>query len=74
MCFLFPDKNGCKIGDLYSGHEKDELEKFVNYKPIDFKTPVKQKIFDYVSLLTLFYVLISIIKYLIKLRRNSILN
>ena len=35
-CYVYPKVNNCKPGDNFLVSQKDELEKFISYKPYDF--------------------------------------
>lgn len=61
-CFLFPDENNCLPGDLFDKTKKKNLENFLNYKKFDFRKNIFQNISDYLSLVSLFMVIIFLIR------------
>ena len=60
-CFLFPEKNNCKPGDLFEKTQKNNLDNFLEYKKIEFKKNFIQIISDYISLLTFVFLIIFLI-------------
>ena len=70
-CFVFPNENNCSPGDLFKKNQIKELENFLNYKNFNFKLSKSQKIFNYLSVITLFLSIFYIIYYLI---RKLVLN
>ena len=74
-CFMFPNENNCKPGDLFKKNELSELEKFLSYKSFNFKMSKLQKISNYISLITFIFSFCFIIYYLIKkIILNKLLN
>ena len=53
-CYVYPKANNCKPGDNFLVSQRDELEKFISYKPYDFKMSLAQKIANYLSVFTFF--------------------
>jgi len=62
-CFIFPNENNCKPGDLFKKNQINQLENFLNYKKFNFKISNIQKIFNLISILTIIIVLSYIIYY-----------
>ena len=60
-CFIFPNENDCMPGDLVDKSSKKNLENFLNYKKFDFKKNNIQIIFDYISLVSLFFSIVYLI-------------
>jgi len=50
-CFLYPDENFCKPGDLFRPDQDLNLYKFINFNNYDFNIPFYQKISNYISLI-----------------------
>ncbi len=70
-CFLYPDDNFCKPGDLFKTNEELNLYKFINYNNYSFNIPLYQKISNYISLtifIIIFFVTIILIIFLIIIR------
>ena len=65
-CFIFPKENNCIPGDMFKKTQINELENFLNYKPFKFKLSKLQKIFNYISLISLIFSICFITYYLIK--------
>ena len=65
-CFIFPKENNCMPGDMFKKTQINELENFLNYKTFKFKLSKLQKIFNYISLISLFFSIFFITYYLIK--------
>ena len=65
-CFMFPKENNCLPGDMFKKSQINELENFLNYKTFKFKLSKLQKVFNYVSLISLIFSICFIIYYLIK--------
>jgi hypothetical protein len=57
-CFLFPNENECKPGDLFRKDQENNLFNFLKYKKIIFKKNIIQNISDYISLITFLVLLI----------------
>ena len=60
-CFLFPEKNNCKPGDLFKKTQKKNLDNFLEYKQLEFKKNFIQTISNYISLLTFVFLIIYLI-------------
>jgi hypothetical protein len=60
-CFLFPNENNCRPGDLFKVSQKEDLDKFVNYKKFDFKQSKTQHAANYLSLFSFFFAIIFLI-------------
>ena len=72
---MFPNENNCSPGDLFKKNQIEELESFLNYKNFNFNLSKSQKIFNYLSVITLFLSIFYIIYYLIrKLVLNKIIR
>jgi len=56
VCYIFPDENDCMPGDHFTIHQKKEVIAFANYQPFSFKIPLMQKIANWVSILSLLFV------------------
>ena len=48
-CYIFPKENNCEIGDHFNYEQLNELKQFTEYKGYDFKTPISQKFFNWLS-------------------------
>ena len=57
-CFLFPNENNCRPGDLFKVSQKEDLDKFVNYKKFDFKQSKTQHAANYLSLFSFIFAII----------------
>ena len=64
-CYLNPDENNCKNNFLFKTESKDQLIKFLEYKPFKFKHLKLQKAFNYISIISLLITLIFIFYYLV---------
>ncbi len=62
ICYVFPKENTCEVGALFENDEKENLEKFVNYKPITQIVPIRQKIANFISLFTLLGIILIWLK------------
>ena len=76
-CFIFPNENNCKPGDLFHKNQINELENFLNYKKFNFQISNIQKIFNIISILsvifTFSYLLFYIYqKYLLKIKNKTL--
>ena len=65
-CFVFPNQNNCIPGDLFKKDQINELENFLNYKSFKFNLSKSQKIFNLLSVMTLFLSIFYIVYYLIR--------
>jgi len=74
ICFLFPKENNCIPGDKFTIDQKDNFQKFVNYKPLDFNIPLKQIIANYVSLFSIIILLITLSILIFLLVNSTILK
>lgn len=57
-CYVYPDENQCRPGDHFKVSQKAEAELFVHYKPFHFEISLKQKIANWITQLTLGFVLV----------------
>lgn len=48
-CYVFPEENACKPGDLFKISQRAQAESFLSYKPYDFKKSRLQSISDTVT-------------------------
>jgi hypothetical protein len=51
-CYLYPVENDCDPGDHFRADQIEGLDNFVNYRSFPFKTPLTQRIANWMSLLT----------------------
>ncbi|MEO6016747.1 MAG: hypothetical protein ABIP46_05785, partial [Polaromonas sp.] len=42
-CYVYPEENNCKPGDLFRASQLEEAKKFAAYKPFDFKISSAQR-------------------------------
>jgi len=70
-CFVFPNENNCKPGDLFQKKQLEDLQKFLEYKKFKFELSKLQKFFNYVSIIA-FILSFSYILYFVF--RKKILN
>lgn len=52
-CYVFPTENHCQPGDHFSVEQKAQAVLFANYKPFAFAIPLKQKIANFISFISL---------------------
>jgi hypothetical protein len=69
-CYLNPEENNCKENFLFKATNKEELTKFLNYKPFEFKQLKLQVFFNYLSLITFIFTLISFFYFLIAIKKT----
>lgn len=55
-CYIFPAENDCMPGDHFTIQQRKEAIAFANYQPFNFKIPLTQKIANWVSILSLLFV------------------
>jgi len=60
-CYVFPKANDCSPGDQFRISQKDEANRFANYKSFSFQLPKRQVILNYVSLFTLIGALVVLL-------------
>jgi hypothetical protein len=60
-CFLYPDANFCKPGDLFRPDKELDLHKFTNFNNYNFNVPIYQKISNYISLIVFMIILFMIL-------------
>tara|TARA_B100001063_G_C16606734_1_gene473650 strand:- start:3 stop:815 length:813 start_codon:yes stop_codon:yes gene_type:complete len=65
-CFVFPNENNCMPGDLFRKDQIKEVENFLNYKNFKFSISKSQKIFNVLSIISLFSSIFYIVYYLIR--------
>ena len=53
-CYIFPKENKCEIGDHFKYEQKKELRQFSEYRGYNFKKPLSQKLFNWLSPIMLF--------------------
>jgi len=70
-CYLNPKENDCDDNFLFKIDKKEELKKFLNYKPFDFKHLKLQIFFNFLSVIVLFLTLTYFFYYLFfELKKN----
>jgi hypothetical protein len=62
VCFLFPKENNCFPGEKLNKNQKGNLEKLINYKPINFNISLVQKVANNISLFSIIILLIALIR------------
>ena len=62
VCFLFPKENNCFPGEKLNKNQKVNLEKLINYKPINFNISLVQKVANNISLFSIIILLIALIR------------
>lgn len=68
ICLLFPEENFCgDRGDNLKINEKDKLDQLLNFKPINFKKPFYQTLADYISMVTVFLIILFYCYYIIRI-------
>jgi hypothetical protein len=72
-CFLYPDENFCKPGDLFKSNEELNLYKFINYNNYNFNIPFYQQIANYISVVFFYFIIIVILILIIVLIITRIL-
>ena len=70
-CFLFPGENNCNPGDLFKKSQIKNLNKFLEYKKIQFEKPLIQTTSDYISLLTFIFSLFFLIQNFYKYKKKG---
>jgi hypothetical protein len=73
VCFLYPDENFCRPGDMFKSSEELNLFKFINFNNYSFNIPFYQKISNYISLITFIIVSSTILILFITLIITKIL-
>ncbi len=58
LAYVFPEQNQCKPGDHFTEFERDKLDLLTSYRSYPFQMPASQKIFNFVSALSLIIVVI----------------
>ena len=64
-CYLNPKENNCDKNFLFKSNKKEELIKFLNYKPFKFKHLKLQIFFNYLSIIAFWFCLIYLIYFII---------
>ena len=54
-CYINPDENNCEKDFFFKKKDKEELKKFLSYKPFNFKQLNTQILFNYVSFITFIF-------------------
>lgn len=78
-CYLFPDENDCMPGDHFTVQQKKEAIALANYRPFGFKIPLRQKVANWISMLSLLFIasflavysVVYLIIYIYKPRRET---
>ena len=63
-CFVYPNENNCKPGDLFDKSKINQLENLLNYKSYDFKLSFIQKIFNFINVFSIIFSIFYIIYYI----------
>ena len=64
-CYLNPEKNDCEQNFLFKKDKKNELIKFLNYKPYEFENSKIQKFFNIISIIAFIFSSILFIYFII---------
>ncbi len=51
-CYVFPEANGCRPGDVFRADQLEQATAFAAYRPFDFVQPAGQQRAGWASLLT----------------------
>ena len=73
VCFLYPDNNFCRPGDMFKSSEALDLYKFINFNNYYFNIPFYQRISNYISLISFIIVSSAILILFISLIIKKIL-
>lgn len=57
-CYLYPDENGCRAGDHFDAALRSEAVGFTTYAGFEFRTPLRQKAANALSLVSIAGVLL----------------
>lgn len=60
-CFIFPKENNCLPGEKLNMNQKDNFEKLINYKPLNFKISQVQKIANIISQFSIIVLIITLL-------------
>ena len=52
-CYVFPAENGCKPGNHFTIAQVEDAAAFLNYRPITFEQPYRQKLASWLSLISM---------------------
>ncbi len=52
-CYAFPEENQCTPGDHFSVAEKSKAQAFTSFQPYEFEMPTRQKMANWLTLLSL---------------------
>lgn len=64
-CYLYPAENNCQPGDHFKVTQTTEAQLFAQYKPFPFEISGKQKIANWVTKISLLFVLVWLAYYLV---------
>ena len=53
VCYLFPEENACTPGDHFRTGDRDSVEAFLDYRPFDFVQSDRQRLVNWLNLVTL---------------------
>jgi len=59
-CLLYPQENGCRPWDTFRTDQREELRRFANYRPFDFKVSRAQALANLLSQVTLAAALLAL--------------
>ena len=69
-CYVFPKENHCEPGDHFTVNDYDRAQAFVEYRPWYFEKSLKQKVADYVTMISLALAITVLLFWIYGLVRN----
>ena len=73
-CYVFPKENHCEPGDHFTVNDYDRAQAFVEYRPWQFEKSLKQKVADYITMISLALTTITLFFVLYRLVNRSLRN
>jgi hypothetical protein len=74
VCFLFPKENNCYPGEKLNINQKDNFEKLINYKPINFNISLIQKMANNINVLSIIVLLITLLRLIFLFIKSTIIK
>ena len=69
-CYVYPEENNCKPGDLFKTGQKSELKHLINRQPMPAKISLARRISEWIALFTLAFIGLSTLVFIRNGRRR----
>ena len=69
-CYVYPEENNCKPGDLFKTGQKSVLKQLINRQPMPAKISLARRISEWIAMFTLVFIFLSALVFIRNGRRR----